>query len=685
MKTLSVALLVAATSSAPFAVGDTAGIEEVIVSAKHERNTVELSDAPGMHPDTAQLLKGLPGVDVQRNGPITAMPQIRGMSRFRVATHIDGQTISPGGPNWMDAPLSYAPAATLERLSVHRGIAPVSAGQETIGGVIEAESWQGEFTDVPSWHGRARSGWRSESEATLLSATTIWSDERQRVRLSAMTEQADDYDFPGGTLSPSGYERERYDAGYMRRFGDHTIAFSYARVETGDAGTAALPMDIEYIDSDLASLRYTFAPDGVERASFSLYGSDIAHGMTNFHERTAPANPVMWRRNITDVINHGFSASLLLGEWKLGVDHHSEVHNSRISNPNNPMFFVSNFNDARRDATGVFAERTWLLPLPTEATLETGIRVNRITSDADPVNATPAIMGMPPAVALRDRFNGADRSRRDYNLDLAARLRVPLSDDLTLYVGAARKTRSPSYQERYLWLPLQATAGLADGRTYTGDVTLDPEVATEVELGVDFTSDRATVVPRIFYRHINDYITGVPTSNSFAAMFTNMMGNSPPLEFSNVDAKLWGFDVDWRVRLSDTWHLSGAVNVLRGEHRDTGDDLYRLPPTNARVTLAYERGRWNTSASMFAYDDQNNVSTTNSESKSDGYVIANIDASFRLTEHARVSIGIENLADVRYADHLSGVYRVNGNPDLARGERIPGEGRNTYVRLDVSW
>ena len=68
--------------------------------------------------------------------------------------------------------------------------------------------------------------------------------------------------------------------------------------------------------------------------------------------------------------------------------------------------------------------------------LELGGRYNRIESDAGEVNATPAMMGMPPAVALRDNFNGADRSLTDNNVDLVAKLRFEAADNLSYYAGS---------------------------------------------------------------------------------------------------------------------------------------------------------------------------------------------------------------------------------------------------------
>ena len=78
--------------------------------------------------DSAQLLKKAPGAAVNGNGPLSGIPQYRGMFGPRVGVQLNGTQLAPAGPNWMDPPLSYAAAAQLESLQLYRGIAPVSAG-----------------------------------------------------------------------------------------------------------------------------------------------------------------------------------------------------------------------------------------------------------------------------------------------------------------------------------------------------------------------------------------------------------------------------------------------------------------------------------------------------------------------------------------------------------------------------
>lgn len=685
MRLLCVTLLLAA----PAAWAAPAEMEEVVVVADPHVRIFELAQTLDIAPDSASILRKAAGASVVQNGPLTGMAQYRGMSRFRVSTQVNGAVISSGGPNWMDPPLSYAPAAHLESLQVYRGIASVSAGSETIGGAIKANTWQGEFSDGPViFDGRLRTGTQSVNSAQLLSAAAAISNDTHLLRISGLSESADDANFGGGEILPSEYARDRVDVGYGFRSGNHTLRFEYGRSETGDAGTAALPMDIGYIDADLFSVGWQYEGSELQLSGL-VHASDIGHGMTNYHLRSAPGNPALWRRNVATGDNQGFAFTAKWAGWHMGLDGHDEVHNSDISNPNNPMFFVTNFNDAERTLLGIFLEREFRLADTWVA--ELGVRFNRVDADSEAVVATPAMMGMPAAVALRDSFNAADRQQTDNNIDWVAKLNHAVTDTMDLYAGLSRKTRSPAYQERYLWLPLQATAGLADGRTYTGNIDLKPEVAHEIELGFDWLTGGLQLSPRLFYKNVDDYIQGTASSNTAALTFVQMMNNangtsnSAPLEFNNVDAKFYGFDMDWSYQLSDQWSLEGVINLVRGERRDVNDDLYRVAPANGFVGLNYTRPQWHVGLESFWSAAQTRISDINNESSTDGYAIVHLKADIALAAGLRLGLGVDNLFDNNYADHLNGVNRVRNNPDLDVGERLPGYGRNFFARIDYRW
>jgi iron complex outermembrane receptor protein len=667
-------------------------LEEVIVTASRETRTIEVAEAMVISPDAAQLLKKAPGANVNSNGPLTGIPQYRGMFGPRIGVQLDGTQLAPAGPNWMDPPLSYAAAAQLESLEIYRGIAPVSVVQESIGGAINAVTAQKDFGDSADFdvNGILIASGQTVNDGSQAGVTLFAVNNHHRLRLAAMTEQGDDAEFPDGDIVPTEYERDRYDFTYGFQTGAHVLDLSYTRNETGDTGTPALPMDIQLINGDLYSLAYGYRA-GDWRLKAKVFGSQLDHKMTNYDLRTAPADAGLWRRNTTDSKNVGFKLTASRqddqGSWLFGADGLDATHNSDIDNPENPMFFVVNFNDAERQILGLFAERQH--DFGNAWTAELGLRYNRVEMDADIVDGSPVIM--PPARTLRDNFNNADRNKTDDNIDAVAKAWYEASEQVTYYLGVGRKTRSPSYQERYLWLPLQATGGLADGYTYTGNIELDPEVAYEIESGLDFSRGGFSLSPRLYYREVDDYMQGTPSSVMPALMFVDMMNmnngtqNPAPLQFNNVDAKFWGFDMDWRANLDANWSLRGLLNYVRGERDDIDDDLYRIAPLNTTLALEYTSDHWGASVEGVYYDEQDKVSSTNGELPSDDYALLNVNAWWRPLADLRLIAGIDNLLDEEYEDHLSGTNRVMGNTDLPRGARIPGYGINGFLRVDYSF
>ena len=91
-------------------------LEEMVVTASHDTRTIDVADELLISPDVSQLLKKAPGANVNSNGPLTGIPQYRGMYGSRVAIALDDTKISPAGPNWMDPPLSYSSGGQLQSL-----------------------------------------------------------------------------------------------------------------------------------------------------------------------------------------------------------------------------------------------------------------------------------------------------------------------------------------------------------------------------------------------------------------------------------------------------------------------------------------------------------------------------------------------------------------------------------------
>ncbi len=677
-------------------------LSELVVSGEYsgfDKYVIDpdLTNAPAA--DSAQLLKKIPGANVNSNGSVTGIAQYRGMYGDRVNVLMDGIKISSGGPNAMDTPLSYIPRAQLESLEVIRGIAPVSSGNETIGGTIRATSTRSDFSEGEEleFHGMASVGGHSVDSGYDVSTLMSLANQNHRMHVSASRQDSDDYAFADGDVTPSEHDRNSYELGYGYKKEDHEFGLEYVRNDTNESGTPALPMDIIYIDADIARGTYKGTWNQVQVES-KVYWSQIDHRMSNFDLRSPPlimGGPMtMQRFSLADSEDYGYGINATMafagGKLELGTDGHLADHDADIFNPMDNAFLIENFNNIKRDVFGIFGE--WQRELATAWDLELGLRYTHVNMDASTVSATgfPMAMMQMNANMLAATFNAADRSKKDDNIDAVIKLTHSLRKDTNIELGFARKTRSPSYQERYLWLPLQSAGGLADGNNYIGDINLDPEVSYQFELGLDWRNRRAYFAPRAFFHHVDDYIQGIDASNATAIMFHTMAAgmtgsNAKLLQFANIDARLYGVDADFGYHLNHNWHLDGAISYVKGERRDNGDNLYRISPANISLGVTHQQNNWSTTLETVTYLKKDDVSEVTNELETAGYVLLNIYGNYNIPNNGfTFAAGIDNLLDKDYAPHLGGVNRVR-DVDVPVGERVPGAGRNVYASLNYEW
>jgi iron complex outermembrane receptor protein len=633
-------------------------------------------------PDTGELLKKLPGANINRNGPLTSIAQYRGLYGGRVNVLIDGVKISSAGPNSMDSPLSYIPGTRLESISLYRGISPVSSGIETLGGTIIASSKKAEFThnENVEFHGNANAGYAENGNNLYGSLLASIANNRHNFYLAGSSERGNDLNFRGGTILPTEHDRDTFGGGYAFQNDSQALSFNIEHHDTGRTGTPALPMDIIYARGEHYNGSFTnsFANGG--ELTVKLSYQDSEHWMSNYELRT-PSSLAARRHAITDVQSRRAGISYKISSWTVGFDSDQANHNADIFNPGTPLFFVNNYNNIERNRYSIFGEKIITL---NKWEIEAGLRYSRIEMDAGAVNSSIATA---PVIALQNTFNSANRKQDENLIDLVLNTTYTVSAQLDLIAGLARKERAPSYQERYLWLPLESTAGLADGNNYIGKIDLNSEVAYQAELGLDWHTTRATLSPRVFYHRINDYIQGTPNTNATAAMVSAMMAGPSKLvlEYDNVDAELYGLDANWSFAITPVWQLDGVVSYVRGKRRDTSDNLYRIAPLTARTMLRYVQTSWTIGIEAETVASQSNVSAENREQKTGGYAIFNLSANYQVTQKFNIAAGVNNLFDRYYQSHLGGYNRISNNPDIVQGDRLPGLGRSAYLGVNYNW
>ena len=685
--TLAIAMALASTTPALAAEGEAPSAETIVVTAPRITSLDAASTAEDEHatsPDGAAFIARQPGAALVDNGTLSGQVQMRGLFGERIALRINGQQFATGGPNAMDPAMHYAPMALIDRVEIARGISPVRDGPGLGGGVntvlkqVRFGEGQG-FSPQVDVSGQ----YRSVDDSVALGGMAGLASETLRFGMIASWEKGDDTRFPGGRIATTGYERAVYGVHAGFRAGPGEFSLEYRRQDTGRSGNPPFAMDIVYFHTDFARIGFEGdLADGVRLETHADYAG-VSHRMNNYEERPAPVM-AMTRQSDTYADTMSADVSLRFGSaqrhLRIGADFELIDKGYMLYNPLAPAFFIHPLDRAHSDRLGAFAEwRTGAGPV--EADL--GLRVDRHGAETGAPRFGPGVPAGPAGLALA--FANADREWSGTTVDASMRLWAELGA-FTPRLTLARKTRAPSLIERFSWLPTEASGGLADGNIYVGTPGLKPERAWIAELGFDWSGASAYARPVVYYRRINDFIQGVPFDvtpgvvNTPVEMVSQASGDATPLRFANTDAEIWGADIAFGAQIAGPLRIDGVASYVRGKRRDLADNLYRMAPANGRLALVWEAARWSMSIEGQAVAAQTKVSVTNDEAASKGYVLANIYGHWLVRDGVRLDVGIENLFDRQYQEHLAGYNRIAGS-DVPLGARLPGAGRSAFVRL----
>jgi iron complex outermembrane receptor protein len=628
--------------------------------------------AKGRAADSAELLRDVPGAAVVRNGAQTGIVQLRGLHNERVKVLVDGMTLTPACPNHMDPPMHYISAWATEAMSALPGVTPVSLGGDSIAGTVVVRSAPPRFAtdDRLRLFGNAAGSFSSRDDGFGAGLGGGVATREFSAAYSGSWFEGDDYRFPDGRVAASQYDSKQHDLVLAARTGPGTWAVDIGQVITRNTGTPALPMDMAEDDGWRVGLRHTSELDfGTIEARFYRHETD--HLMDNYSIRRVTG---MRMRAPAESDDTGFNFGVTLPRdphtFRLGTEFH--LNELEASQQNMMTRMVQDtFRGADRNRVGAYAE--WQADWTPEWRTQLGLRSDTVMSDAADIQRS-----FPPTAADRAAFNARGHDRTDAHFDVTASVRFAPDKTGAYELAFARKTRSPSILERYLWTPLSASAGQADGRTYLGNLDLDPEVAHQVSLTGEWHGERWQAYISPFYSVVSDYIQGSPMTRLDAA-------GLPVLRFENMDrADLYGAEAGASYQCCEQLAVSGHVSYVRGENHDTDDDLYRIAPLRGTVALEHKLGGWENRAEVVLVARQGDVADFNGELKTPGYVLLNLRSGYRFNESVLLTAGIENVTDKDYADHLHGINRVAGS-NVAVGARLPGAGRFFYVALNLTF
>ncbi|MFW8589909.1 TonB-dependent receptor [Glaciecola sp. 2405UD65-10] len=645
---------------------------------------IELSQTSS--PDLRKQLLQFPSLSVNGNGRVTGIVQYRGMFSDRVKLSIDGTHIAGAGPNAMDSPLSHVIGTLSQQVTLYQGIAPVSAGAETIGGALDISEQKPNFSsnDNYDFSGALTLGWFN-NKSNSASGTINAVNKSSYLSLSGDTQSGDNVQAGSGITVPNTfYDRHGAKVRMGYRNQSHQIDWYLSSRTTGASGTPTLAMDIDFIDALVSGLDYKYFIDNQWTFKAKLSANNNEHEMNNFALRPNSL-PTSFRINTVDSEGRGIATSLLYekGNWanEYGAEYKTKEQNSRITNPNASGFFLQSFANIERSLGSVYGQLSQTYAVNSGwQSWQVGARLSQVSAKANNVDTSMAMM-MPPAMALRDAFNNADKSK-DFSLaDVVAKTNYMVNNNIQLQASVGIKENAPSYSQLYVWFPLGVSAGLADGRNYLGNLDLQKESAKKIDFSAHILGDNWSFSPSVFYSHIDDYIIGLPSTNMPANMIAAMNGIANPLVWGNDEALIKGLDVTYSHQVNQ--YLSMRMNAQYVRGKQTGaiqQDLYRIAPLSANLSIAYTQNNYQVNLHSYIVSKQDDVSASQNETSTAGYALFDLSVAYYFNNGFTLNVLAENILDKTYADHLSGLSRVS-NIELPAGSKQLGAGRNIGAYL----
>lgn len=621
--------------------------------------------------DGTDYLKTIPGFSAIRSGGSNGDPVLRGMFGSRLNILVDGGAIPGACPARMDAPSSYISPGNFDELVVVKGPQTVQWGPGASAGTIRFERDTARFTDPGvRFDGSQTTGsfGRSDQAADLAAG-----DERGYARITANRSRSRDYEDGDGRRVPSRWDKWNADLTLGLTPDAHTRYELTAGAGDGEARYAGRGMDGTQFRRDSFGLRFEKRKLGplLDKLEARLYYNDADHVMDNFGLRTPdPGGPMPMP--MASNVNRSTWGGRIAGTWKLsehllvvgGLDFQRSDHRERsgsamVSHRSRPWR-----SDAEFSNLGVFAEADW--HLADDRRWIGGLRLDRSeVTDLRPDDGA-MMMPRPNPTAGGRRSETLPSGFLRYERDLGT---LPA----TWYLGLGHVQRMPDYWE--LFSPDRGPAGSANA--FQG---IRPEKTTQLDFGAQYRSGRLDAWFSGYAGVVDDFIL-------FRYHGGGMMGGSS--QVANIDARIFGGELGISYRVAPSWSVGATLAYSRASNRSDDRPLPQIPPLEARFSAGYDDGTW--SAGMLwrvvAAQKRTSPGEGNVAGKDFGpsarFGVLSLNAAYAFDERISVSVGVDNLLDKTYSEHLN--LAGNAGFGFPAGTAINEPGRTAWARVSIRY
>lgn len=656
--------------------------QELVVTASHPELSVqtiysgrEIEQTGGE--DLGYFLRGEAGVDSIRRGPIGLDPQVRGLQETQIGVFVDGTRTFAVGPARMDSALAHVSPRAVERMRVVKGPYALTWGAGTLA-AIRLDTFRPPFGgDELRLDGRVGLAY-GDNASTTDGYGCVWgSNDKLRFEALLQRRSGDDWQDGNGATVPGDYRSGDARWGFGYRLGERgLLEYSGGYQEQKDIDYPGRLLDADYFYTRSHALELEWAPGGpsLESIDAEVYSNRKNHRMNNDEKPTARPMPGRIPPFGLDVVlpaESNTTGGRLRVEggrneltWTAGLDGYSldQTATRSIFRRDNGVLLFRDivWPDAVIDDVGAYVQ---LARHRTRSTWVATVRGDRVDARA----------GTASEFFLENGGRDLDQSETNLSAALSGRLRVDEAWTLTLGLGRAVRTATAleRYSDRFPSTRFQVAA------EFVGDPGIDPEASLQLDLGAGYQTARLFFQVEAFLRRIDDYITVEPAPD-----LAKRLPLSPNLVYRYVngdEARFSGGEVQLRHRPTDRVEWRASASYVRGEDTLFDEPAFGVPPLTGRLglRLAPRSDIW-LDANLTVADRQDRVAESRLEQPTPGYSVVDLLVSYEPTASWRLLLGVDNLGDRQYVNHLNTL-------DPFTGQRIAEQGRNVHAAIEYSF
>ncbi|WP_288398237.1 TonB-dependent copper receptor [uncultured Acinetobacter sp.] len=606
--------------------------------------------------DGADYLQSILGFNAIKNGGTNGDVTFRGMFGSRIKMLTDGTENLGACPARMDSPTSYINPESYDRITVIKGPQTVLYATPGSAATVLFEREPEQLSADKPYRGQASVliGSFGRLDHNIEAAV---GDESKYARLNANRSVAGNYQDGNDKTVQSQWERWSTDLALGWKPTQDTWLELRGGASDGESAYAGRTMDGTQFRRESLGLHaeQKNITDVIKKVEAQIDYSYNDHVMDNFKLRTPPMAMNMnmgmsMGGGAMEVTRRTINArTAVTTEWSnfsaiSGVDSQHNQHAGnmymRDANPIPPLK-----RDLEYQSYGAFTE--WTYTLSPETKWVAGGRIDQV------------------------KVNHAanDQQRKDTNPSAFVRIEHALPEHgLKTYAGIGYVERSPDY-----WEISRVSKGLLN--------YLDTEKTTQLDLGFEFEQGALTSWASAYAGLIDDFIL-VPYQS-------NPNGSVSILPARSIDATIAGAEAGIGYHLTDHLQTDLSAMYAWGKNTSDGKPLPQIAPLEGRFNLRYVQDRYSLGLLWRAVAKQNRISLNEGNivgydiGKSKGFSTLAINAAYQYSPTLDFAVGIDNLLDKAYAEHLnkSGAALFG----YAANEQFNNSGRNYWARVSMKF